>query len=36
MKVIFFEDIEIFTILSDIFDHVLDQFSKHMEAIIIA
>ena len=31
-----FSDIEIFTIVSDVFEHVLKQFSKHMEAILIA
>ena len=33
---LFFADIEIFTIVSDIFEHVINQFSKHMEAATVA
>ena len=31
----FFADIEILTIVSNIFEHVLNQFSKHMEVDIV-
>ena len=33
---LFFADIETFSIVSNIFEHILNQFAKHMEALIIA